>query len=218
VSAAAVRGLSRDPLAWQLTFFMGLQSAMAYIVFGWLAPLLRERGFDAVTAGLIVSASVMAQMVSCLFVPSIAVRCRDQRGVNLALCALAVAGFLALAFARTTLAWPSSVVLGLGQGGLIAAAMTMVILRSPDIHVAAKLSGMAQGTGYILAASGPLIAGALKGYTGDFRATALLFVLLGALCAWNGWGAGRSRQVLSGAERARSATEAEKMATASTGS
>ncbi|HSY88923.1 MAG TPA: MFS transporter, partial [Verrucomicrobiae bacterium] len=39
-----VHRLWRDPLAWQVTFFMGLQSALAYIDFGWLAPILRSRG------------------------------------------------------------------------------------------------------------------------------------------------------------------------------
>ena len=42
----------RDPLAWKVTLFMGLQSALAYCVFGWLAPILRERGLDGITAGL----------------------------------------------------------------------------------------------------------------------------------------------------------------------
>ena len=40
----AVKGLFRDRLAWKVTLFMGLQSAMAYIVFGWMAPMLRDRG------------------------------------------------------------------------------------------------------------------------------------------------------------------------------
>ena len=194
-SRHTVTGLFRDPLAWQLTFFMGLQSAMAYIVFGWLAPLLRERGLDSMTAGLVVSASVMAQMAACLVIPSIAVRRRDQRLVNVVLCASSVLGFLALVFAPLALMWPSSLLLGIGQGGLIAAAMTMIILRSPDVHIAAKLSGMAQGCGYTLAAFGPLLAGWLRAQTGDFRLSTLLFVAIGALAAWNGWGAGRSRYV-----------------------
>jgi CP family cyanate transporter-like MFS transporter len=190
-----VTGLARDGLAWQVTFFMGLQSAMAYIVFGWLAPMLRERGLDPVTAGLVVSVSVMAQMVACLAVPSIAVRQRDQRGINVLLTGLAVAGFLALSFAPLRGLWLYATVLGLGQGGLIAAAMTLIILRSPDVHVAARLSGMAQGTGYTLAAAGPLLAGALRGWTGGFAAAAALFALLGVAAAWNGWGAGRARHV-----------------------
>ena len=35
-------GLWRSGLAWQVTGVMGLQSALAYTVFGWLAPILRS--------------------------------------------------------------------------------------------------------------------------------------------------------------------------------
>jgi CP family cyanate transporter-like MFS transporter len=54
-SGFRVTGLWRDRLAWQVTLFMGLQSALAYSIFGWLAPILRERGFDATAAGAVVS-------------------------------------------------------------------------------------------------------------------------------------------------------------------
>ena len=50
-----VEGLWKDRLAWKVTLFMGFQSALAYCVFGWLVPILRERGVDGVTAGAIVS-------------------------------------------------------------------------------------------------------------------------------------------------------------------
>jgi MFS transporter, CP family, cyanate transporter len=180
---------------------MGLQSATAYIVFGWLAPLLRERGLEPALAGYVVSLSIMAQMVSCLIVPSLAVRRPTQSGINVTLCLLSIVGFLALVFAPLPGVWLYAVVLGAGQGGLIASAMTLIILRSPDIHVAAKLSGMVQGVGYTLAAFGPLIAGWMRSATGDFRATAILFTLLLIGAALNGWGAGRAVQI-----RARSVT------------
>ena len=36
--------LRRSALAWQVTVLMGAQSALAYIVFGWLPTLLRQAG------------------------------------------------------------------------------------------------------------------------------------------------------------------------------
>ena len=127
-----VEGLWRDRLAWQVTLFMGLQSALAYCVFGWLSPILRERGLDGVTAGVVVSVSVMAQVFACLLVPSIAVRCKDQRLINVALVALAVTGLLGFLFAPLSTVWLWAVVQGLGQGGLIAIAMTIIVLRSAE--------------------------------------------------------------------------------------
>ncbi|NTS32392.1 CynX/NimT family MFS transporter [Phyllobacterium sp. BT25] len=190
-----VEGLWRDRLAWQVTLFMGLQSALAYCIFGWLSPILRERGMDGVTAGLVVSVSVMVQVFACLFVPSIAVRCKDQRGVNLALIALAITGLMGFLFAPLSTVWVWAVLQGLGQGGLIAIAMTIIVLRSPDAHIASHLSGMAQCIGYMLAAVGPLLVGLIHSVTGSYAATAILFVLLGIGVAFFGWGAGRAAHV-----------------------
>lgn len=190
-----VEGLWRDALAWQVTLFMGLQSALAYSVFGWLAPILRERGLDGITAGGIVSVSVMVQAASCLFLPHLAVRGKDQRLVNVALCIIAVCGLLGLLFAPLSSVWFWAVLQGIGQGGLIAVAMTVIVLRSPDSHVAAHLSGMAQCIGYLLAAIGPLVVGLIRGWTGSFASCAILFVALGAAAALNGWGAGKAQHV-----------------------
>ncbi|KRB58712.1 MFS transporter [Rhizobium sp. Root708] len=194
-SGFAVEGLWRDRLAWQVTLFMGLQSALAYCVFGWLVPILRERGLDGVTAGAIVSASVMVQAAACLVAPQIAVRGKDQRLINASLCVVAVVALLGLLFAPLSTVWLWAVLQGIGQGGLIAVAMTTIVLRSRDQHVAAHLSGMAQCVGYLLAAIGPLIVGLLRGWTGSFAWCAVLFVALGTGAAINGWNAGRASYV-----------------------
>jgi len=194
-SGFSVQGLWRDRLAWQVTLFMGLQSALAYCVFGWLVPILRERGVDGVTAGAIVSVSVMVQAAACLVAPQIAVRGKDQRLINASLCAVAVVALLGLLFAPLSTVWVWAVLQGIGQGGLIAVAMTTIVLRSRDPHVAAHLSGMAQCVGYLLAAIGPLVVGLIRGWTGSFAWSAVLFVALGAGAAINGWNAGRAEYV-----------------------
>lgn len=190
-----VKGLWNDRLAWHVTLFMGLQSALAYCVFGWLVPILRARGLDGVTAGAIVSISVMVQAASCLIIPHLAVRGKDQRLINLALCALAVVALLGLQFAPLSTVWFWAILQGIGQGGLIAVALTLIVLRTRDSHSASHLSGMAQCVGYILAAIGPLIVGLIRSWTGSFAWTAVLFVALGLGAAVNGWFAGRAEVV-----------------------
>ncbi|MBD9386718.1 MFS transporter [Agrobacterium sp. AGB01] len=190
-----VEGLWRDRLAWNVTLFMGLQSALAYSVFGWLVPILRDRGLDGVTAGAVVSISVMVQAAACLVVPHIAVRGKNQSIINVTLCALAVGALIGLLFAPLSTVWIWAVIQGVGQGGLIAAAMTVIVLRSGDAHIAAHLSGMAQCVGYLLAATGPLIVGFIRGWTGSFAGCAILFVVIGTIAAINGWFAGRNGHV-----------------------
>ena len=188
-----VRSLWRDPIAWQVTLYMGLQSAIAYSVFGWFVPILRERGLDAATAGYVLSVSVVAQMAACLILPGLAVRGRDQRVVAIGTVAISVLGLLGSMFGPLWAKWIFAIIGGFGQGGLIAVAMTLIILRSPDIRIAAHLSGMAQGVGYVLAAGGPLLTGFIRDRTGGFEAAGILFVALGLAAATAGWGAGRDR-------------------------
>ncbi|WP_394781874.1 CynX/NimT family MFS transporter [Undibacterium sp.] len=196
-SGFTVQGLWRDKLAWQVTLFMGLQSALAYCVFGWLAPILRSRGMDGVQAGLAVSMSVMFQVATCLLVPPLAFRCKDQRIINVFLAVIAVIALVAMTVGPISGGWVWfwAGLQGVGQGGLFAAAMTVIVLRSPDAHIAAHLSSMSQAVGYTLAATGPLMVGLLHGWTGSHHATAVMFVLLGIGAASFGIGAGRAKLV-----------------------
>lgn len=194
-------GLRRNALAWQVTCFMGLQSSLAYIVMGWLPPMLRERGLDSTTAGYVLALSILVQLATCLVTPSIAARCRDQRGLALGLTAIILASMLAFLFAPLGGRWFWAVLLGCGQGGAFALALSLIVMRSPDDTVVAQLSAMAQGWGYVLAAAGPLIAGLLRGWTGSFESSAALMVLIAAGMAWSGWGAGRRMFVRPGPAR-----------------
>ncbi len=190
-----VVGLWRDPLAWSVALFMGLQSALAFCVLGWLAPILRERGLDAVTAGLVVSALIVVQLATSLTVPSIATRRPGQKLIAVLLSVSATAGLLGLLLAPLTQVWLWAVLQGLAQGGLFSLALTMVLLRSPDSHVASHLSGMAQSVGYIPAALAPLGVGLLHQWTGGFDAVAGLVVLIGFGLVVTGMVAGRSTLV-----------------------
>lgn len=186
-SAFVVRGLWRDPLAWQVTLYMGLQSALAYSVMGWLAPTLRERGLTAETAGFVVSVSVMTQVATCLVVPGMALRRHSQVGLAVGSAALTVAAMLACMFAPTTGIWAWAVLLGVAQGGTFALALTLIVMRSPDADVAARLSGMAQGVGYLIAAGGPLLGGLLRAWTGGFQSYGSSARSASRWC-WQAWG------------------------------
>ncbi|WP_322998203.1 MFS transporter [Castellaniella sp.] len=190
-----VRGLRRDRLAWAVTLFMGLQSALAYCVLGWMAPMLRGRGLSGTESGLITSVSILLQVVSCLLAPMLAARGRDQRGLAVWLAATATLALIGMVLGPAWAVWPLAVAQGIGQGGLFALALMLIVLRSRDAHVAAHLSSMAQTTGYILAASGPLLIGVLYAWTGDFQAATGLIGALGLATALAGWHAGRNALV-----------------------
>jgi len=190
-----VVGLWRDPLAWSVALFMGLQSALAFSVLGWLAPILRERGLDAATAGLVLSVLIVVQLATSLTVPSIATRRPGQRLIAVGLSIAATVGLLGLLLAPLSGVWLWAVIQGLAQGGLFSLALTMVLLRSPDSHVASHMSSMAQSVGYIPAAMAPLGVGVLHQWTGGFGAVGGLVAVIGLGLVVTGLSAGRATVV-----------------------
>jgi MFS transporter, CP family, cyanate transporter len=183
--------LLRNRLAWQVAIFMGLQSALAFTALSWLAPLLRERGLSAVTAGLVVSALTLVQLATSLTTPALATRSRDQRPLAVLLAVGGVGGMLGLLLAPLSTVWFWALLQGLAQGGLFSLALTLVVLRAPDSDIAAQLSGMAQSIGYIPAACAPLAVGLIRAATGSFAAVGWLLALIGLGLVWSGLGAGR---------------------------
>lgn len=190
-----IKGLWRDSLAWQVTFFMGLQSALGYSIFGWIVPILHDRGLEEVQAGLILSVSIIVQLIACFILPSLAVRCRNQSLINATLALTAAIGFLGMLLGPVNWVWEFSVLQGIGQGGLFALALTVIVLRSPDSRIATHLSSMAQSVGYTMATLGPLLIGILHSLTGDYTTSGWLFTMLCLGAAISGWGAGRAKLV-----------------------
>ncbi|MDT3716446.1 MFS transporter [Pseudomonas soli] len=193
--AYRVQGLWRDPLAWQVTLYMGLQSSLAYIVFGWLPSILIGRGLSPTEAGLVLSGSVIVQLVSSLSAPWLATRGKDQRLAIVVVMLVTLGGLFGCLYAPLEGLWGWAVLLGLGQGGTFALALTLIVLRSKDAHVAANLSSMAQGVGYTLASMGPFAVGLVHDLTGGWGAVGWIFAVLGIGAIVFGLGAGRALHV-----------------------
>jgi CP family cyanate transporter-like MFS transporter len=86
--------------------------------------------------------------------------------------------------------------LGLGQGVALSLALGYITARAPDGHHAAHLSTMAQSVGYMLAATGPFLLGALHGATGAWTVPLCLLLVLLLPATAAGLAASRSRFVL----------------------
>ncbi|MER6993256.1 MFS transporter [Saccharopolyspora hirsuta] len=174
--------LWRSPLAWQVTAFMGLQSAMAYVVFGWLPTMLQGRGMSAGLAGLALGVQAAVQAVGSLTVPVLCRRFRDQRPISTALAVCIALGFAGILVGPAAAVWPAVILLGVAQGAAFGLALTVIGLRSPDSDTTAALSGMAQGVGYLIAATGPLLIGLLHDLAGNW--TAPMALLMACCAAW----------------------------------
>ncbi|MFA1537673.1 CynX/NimT family MFS transporter [Actinomadura monticuli] len=197
--AAASRGVAalvwRSGLAWNVTVFMGMQSLLAYVVLGWLPTICQDRGMGEAPAGYVLALSAAMQAAGSLAVPVLARRARDQRPLVLGTVALTLVGFAGVTWAPIGSVWGWTVVLGFGQGLGFATALSFIGLRAHDAHIAAQLSGMAQGTGYLIAATGPLAVGALHDATGGWSVPMIGVLAVTAAMAVPGVAAGRLRAV-----------------------
>ncbi len=171
--------LSRSAPAWQVTLFMGLQSSIAYVCIAWMPTIFTDHGMSKSAAGLVFAFSTMLQMVGSFVVPTLAGRMRSQRALAVGVAALMGAGIVGLLMAPVAGAWVWAALIGVGQGGAVGLALTMMVLRTGDAHTSARLSGMAQTWGYLLAAVGPLALGVVHQTTGG---SALPLTLMLAVC------------------------------------
>ena len=191
--STAVPRLRSNWLAWQVTLFMGTQGAIAYSIFGWLPLILIDRGLSSLDAGFVLATLMCVQLSTSITGPWIATRGRDQRSTIFVLMMLVAVGFLGLIYGATSAVYIWAGIFGLGFGGMFAVAMALLVLRSPNPQVAAAISGMSQGIGYVIAAVAPLIVGILHEYTGDWNAVAVFMMLLIVGAMWSGLLAGRAR-------------------------
>jgi len=196
IAAPHVLGLIRDPLAWQVTAYFGLISALAYAVFNWGPSMLQARGLDAATSGLILSVCYISQTIAGLLAPIVAGRWRDQRLIIIAMVLLTALGLLGFVYAPV---WSLKVVafmLGIGQGGAFGLALLLFALRSRDPHSAAQLSAMAQTVGYVFGGiAGPFAVGVIYDWTNSWTVVSVFYLAVSLASLVSGIGAGRARTV-----------------------
>lgn len=179
-------------LGWQVTLFMGLQSTGFYVLITWMPSIEQAAGVPAATAGLHQSALNASGIVGTLISANVIRRFRDQRGlVTFATVAMAVS-VLGLALAPSAgLAW--AIAGGLGCGSAIVLALSLFGLRTAHHDQAARLSGMAQSIGYLIAACGPIAIGGLHDVTGSWPAALAPLLAVMAVQLVMGLLAGRDR-------------------------
>lgn len=192
--ADAVRSVWRSPLAWAVTVLMGTQSLSFYAVNAWLPEIFVAAGRSVAVGGWLLALTNLLGIVGSFVTPVLAGRMRRQRGIGVVIVALITTGLVGLILAPdAAVLWV--VLLGLGQGGGISLALTLMALRTEDAARTSELSGMAQSAGYVLAACGPLGLGVAHDATGSWTAPLVLLVVASLVQGVAAWFAGRDEIV-----------------------
>lgn len=193
-AARPSRPIWRSALAWQVTVFMGVQSTVYYTLITFLPSVEQAAGASAATAGWHQFELQAVCIAGSLGAAALMHRWPDQRRIAatcVGLSALGVAGVL-VAPGLSAL-WVAAIGLGVGVG--IVLALSLFGLRTADHHRAGTLSGMAQCAGYLLAAAGPVLVGALHDATGSWIGPLVVVLGLLAVELVAGLLAGRDRTV-----------------------
>lgn len=184
----------RSLLAWECAVFMALSATGFYTVLSWYPSILVSYGTTETAAGWLLFAYQLVGVLMSLVVPLLLTRLADQRAVAAVSSLLAMTGYLGLLLAPDlAVVWVLTT--GVGAGALFFLALAFFSLRAADPRSSAALSGMGQSIGYLVAAVGPTLFGALHDATGGWRVP--LGVLVGVAAAHTliGLRAGRDAHV-----------------------
>jgi MFS transporter, CP family, cyanate transporter len=186
----------RSPLAWQIAVFMGLQSFLFYVTISWLPEILHSHGMSMATAGWMLSISQLVGLPFSFFIPVIAGRFQSQKWIAMILSMCSFIGFGGLLFGSS---YPililSIIFIGIALGGIFPLSLTYIGLRTKNARQAAELSGMAQSSGYILAAVGPFFIGFLFDKTHVWTVPLSVLILISTVVMVFGMLAGRNRYI-----------------------
>lgn len=176
IERAPRAGLWRRPLAWAVALFMGIQSMAFYATLSWLPSILEDAGRSAETAGALLAFFSLVQLPTAFFAPTVAAKLGHQAWLMTAIVLVPSAGFAGmLAAPGAAPLWIA--LIGMGQGAALGIGMMLPLLRGGSANVAASLTAMTLTVGYLVAASGPWVVGAVHDLAHDW--TAPLAVMLG---------------------------------------
>lgn len=185
------RSLWRSSVAWQVTVFMGLQSIMFYVGISWLPEILHDQGMSQDQAGWMLSLMQMVSMIGSFVMPIIAARTQSQKLLTSVSSCFFLLGFGGIWLGATSLAPLFIILIGLGCGTTFSLVLVFFALRTRTAVEAAKLSGMAQCIGYIVAAAGPTLFGYIHDLSGNWDIPLAVMTSLTILTIIMGYFAGR---------------------------
>nr|WP_246349337.1 MFS transporter [Nesterenkonia xinjiangensis] len=156
----------------------------------WLPSIQTYQGVTPAVAGWWLSGYQAMGIVASLVVGPLMQRTSDQRVIAVGLSAMMGLGVAGMAFAPELLPiW--CLISGFASGATLLVSLTMVSLRARTPQQAARLAGMAQGIGYLVAGLGPLAAGVLVDVAGSWLPVLQVLLVVVGVQGMAGWFAGR---------------------------
>jgi len=192
--ALSTRDLLTSPVAWQVTLTLGLNSFTFYSLAGWLPKILSDLGYTEIDAGYIYGFLQFSTMVPGLLLLPILAK-KNLQQMLITLCAFSVfVGLIGLLYLPDyAVFWVG--LFGLANCSTFIIALAFIGLRTSNSRQAASLSGMSQGIGYALAATGPTLVGKFYAQSGSWTLPIYLIAAVALVCTYFAALAARDRKI-----------------------
>ncbi|MDB1104099.1 CynX/NimT family MFS transporter [Lentilactobacillus parabuchneri] len=153
----------KQPLAWALTVFMGLQSLLFYTILTWVPSIFVSHGMSQNTASLLLGLLQLSSLPMAYLIPNLAGRREKQAPLMLMIFLLFFFGLggLMIETPSMVIAVISCILLGFATNAAFSMSMILFSLKTRDPYETSAVSGMAQSIGYLAASVGPIMAGFL---------------------------------------------------------
>lgn len=188
--------LYKIPLAWWVAIMFGGQSCVFYMMVTWLPTIVTDRGISAMSAGIIATVFQIAAIPANFATPMLAGYVKNQSRLAVTVAGMGVLGLIGILFANSMIGLAISTgILALSLGGTFSLSLVIFGMRTSDSIQAARLSGFAQSAGYVMAAIGPTLAGAVYDFTGNWVMPIILAIAIMILDLIAANRAGADRQI-----------------------
>jgi MFS transporter, CP family, cyanate transporter len=178
--------LLKDPVAWSIAGWFGLQSMAFYSSTSWLPEIMQSAGISEGRAGTLNGITNLVQVLPAFAVPVLAARRDNQRPLMLTIVAFSLAGLAGVLVApQVALIW--MFVLGIGQGAALGYGLILPVLRGRTPAEVASMTALAMGAGYLVAAWGPALIGAVHDASGAWDLPLVVLLVMTALQVPAGW-------------------------------
>lgn len=165
----------RRGVVWGLIVYFGLQSIVYYGLISWMADAFQERGWTAASAGVLLAIMTGTSVVGGLVLPWLADRGGSRRMWLLLTSSALLVATIGIA-AVPEAGYASAVLAGVSLGALFPLILTLPLDVAHEPAEVGAVAALMLGVGYIIAAIGPILLGAVRDATGSFGAS--LWVLV----------------------------------------
>ena len=170
----------RSGLAWRFVALFVTNGLVYYGLSAWLPEALIEHGWSEGRAGVANALINAFALVASLALAVLGDRFGSRRQYLLFACTLLTLGTMLVILAPGgSIVW--ACVMGLGNGTLFVAMMTLPLAAADDPSEVAAIAGMMLGVGYSAAAAAPLGLGGVRDLTGSFSTSLWLIAAMALL-------------------------------------